>query len=278
MTKRFAVLGSPIAHSQSPVIHTAIYRELGLDWGYQRAEVAAGQLASYLTEAGSDFNGFSVTMPLKYEAAEIATKKSLLVATTGIANTLLLLESGEFAAWNTDIPGLSRALQKAAFDARETVILGAGATAVSAALAATELGINNLTVLARREAAAAESAAVISQHFKKLHLDINVSHGKLASEIVIADDPTLVISALPGTAAPDFPSALLAADLFDVAYDPRPTRLEKIFSEAGRQVETGLAMLLEQALLQVRIFVAGDISQPLPNEAELLSAARAALA
>lgn len=133
MTKKhFAVLGDPIGHSLSPRIHTAAYEHLDLEWDYARLQVAKGELETFLRESSSEYSGFSVTMPLKVEAAALAEAGDQIVEVLGVANTLARSESS-WIGYNTDVFGIQRALANAwSENLARVAILGAGATAQSA--------------------------------------------------------------------------------------------------------------------------------------------------
>lgn len=274
---RLGVLGKPIAHSKSPAIHAAAYGVLGLPWSYDRAELDAPELEGHLAGLGADWRGLSLTMPLKEDAARLARVIDPVAAESGVVNTLLRLTddaSGrpQWAGFNTDVAGLARAIERAGLDASATVVLGAGATAVSAVLAARTLGAGSqgaqrLVIAARRPEAAAELAA---------------RFGEGVSAMTLGDspdfDPTLVISTLPGPASETvvLPEAFLRVPLFDVAYDPWPSPLATRWRAAGGVAHAGLDMLVEQALVQIRIFVNGDPDTPLTDEESVLAAMRAA--
>ena len=269
---RLAVLGSPISHSRSPLIHGAAYAALGLPWEYAAIECAEAGLATLLDGLGPEWRGLSLTMPLKDEAARLATVLDLVAEQSGVVNTLLRLTGGtgdtpRWAGFNTDVPGLARAIERAGLDASHTVVLGAGATAVSAVLAARARGAERVTIAARRP----EAAAALAERL-----------GGGADATVLGAEPqgspTLVISTLPGPAgsAAAIPDSLLAVPLFDVAYDPWPSPLGRRWTEAGGVAHAGLDMLVEQALVQVRIFVNGDPAAPVDDEAAVLAAMRVA--
>ena len=110
---RCAVLGSPIAHSLSPVMHRAAYAALGLtDWTYERIEVDADGLPALVTGSDPDRIGYSVTMPGKAAAAAVADRRSHRVELLGVANTLVRRADGWFAD-NTDVDGIIGALRAA---------------------------------------------------------------------------------------------------------------------------------------------------------------------
>lgn len=275
---RLAVLGSPIAHSKSPAIHAAAYRELGLEWQYGRHELVASELEAYLSGLGDDVRGLSLTMPLKEEAHRLACVLDPVAEQSGVVNTLLRVAgTGASAAWagfNTDVGGLASAIRREGLDATRTLVFGAGATAVSAVLAARALGSERVTVLARRPQAARELAARFDGSSEPAGAAIAVG----AAELFERDgdslgDATLIISTLPGHGIEWHRVPLVGvAPTFDVAYDPWPSPLAELTREAGVPVCSGVGMLIEQALLQIRIFVNGDPSLPLDREQALREA------
>ena len=152
---RCAVLGDPIAHSLSPVLHRAGYAAAGLGWSYEAVRVPGGGLARHLRSLGPEWRGLSLTMPLKREAMGLATSVSAR-ATLAAAATTLVLVDGELHADNTDLPGAAAALRERwAGEVTEVTVLGAGATAASVGLAMVDLGARSVRLLARVMALAA---------------------------------------------------------------------------------------------------------------------------
>src|SRR5690348_2105954 len=144
---RAAVLGSPIAHSLSPLLHRAAYRALGLeDWTYDAVEIRSGELGAFLDGLAAEepgpaghWAGLSLTMPLKQEVLPLLATRSPLVETTGAANTVLLRD-GQRDGHNTDVHGIIAALRGAGVDRVDrAAVIGAGATAASAIVALHEL-------------------------------------------------------------------------------------------------------------------------------------------
>lgn len=272
---RLAVLGSPIGHSRSPRIHRAAYAVLGLPWEYEAVECGAAELGPWLAErsaavgaaGGPEWRGLSLTMPLKEEAHRLAAVLDPVAEESGVANTLMHLVGDTWAGFNTDVGGLAAAIREAGLDAARTVVIGSGATAVSAVLAARSLGAERVTVLARRE----EAARALAERF-------GAAHGALVGDRA-ARDATLLVSTLPGPAGRELelPATPTRVPLFDVAYDPWPSPLAERWRAAGGEAHSGLGMLIHQALLQVRIFVGGDPALPLDREDEVLAAMRAAV-
>lgn len=275
---RLAVLGSPIAHSQSPVIHAAAYAELGLDWEYGRFELEADGLAAFLTGRGQEWRGFSLTMPLKFEALTLADEVDATARITGAVNTLLFSGAGTartLHGFNTDVAGLVDSLADDGITAaRSVLIVGGGATAGSAIMAAAELGAVGVVVAVRRP----EAADGLHELARAAGVALRVV--TLADAVAAASEVELVISTLPGGADAglrfdaDF---MLRTPLYDVAYSPWPSALGAAWQLAGGRVISGIGMLLHQALVQVRIFVTGDPFAELPNETAVFAAMSAAV-
>lgn len=270
-TVRLAVLGDPIEHSRSPALHAAAYRVLDLDWHYDRARVDAAGLDALIDSLGPEWRGLSLTMPLKHRALELADSLDRAAIETGAVNTLRLHHTADgtrsLAGFNTDVDGIVRAVAAAGHArAQHVVVLGGGATAASAVMAAAELGAESVHLAMRTPAKAAGLSALATR------LGIRSSVGRLDDELA---DAQLVISTLPGGALAD-PGGLVdlapRALLLDVAYDPWPSALASAWESAGGAVLSGLAMLVHQALLQVRVFVSGDPVVPLDDEERVLVA------
>jgi shikimate dehydrogenase len=280
---RLAVLGSPISHSQSPALHRAAYRELGLDWSYDPVEVSEGALGGFIDGLGAEWRGLSLTMPLKTEAAALITDLDPLAQHTGAVNTVLLRPDADgrtLSGFNTDVTGLVRALAEGGLTtARRVVILGAGATASSALIAAAEIGAESVDVLVRTP----HKAAPLVELGRSRGVVVTVAELPSDSRQTIpalATPADLLISTLPGGAqlGDVFPAEFRRDTvLFDVSYSPWPSGLATQWNSVNGTVLNGLSMLLHQALIQVRIFVNGDPFEPVEREHDVLAAMRGAL-
>ncbi len=277
MSKRFAVLGSPIQHSKSPAIHLAAYRVLGADWEYGRAEVLRGGLRKFIDELEPGWNGFSVTMPLKEDATRFADELDNSARVTGATNTLYLNEFGKWIGFNTDVFGIVSALTHANVARVENaLILGSGATAVSAAAA---LALHSpgakVKVFARNADTAKRLVKFAKERGLKASIAKNLARASKRAQINI--------SALPAHALDEDAAALAAkrgwkpgGALLDVAYNPWPSELASAWTSREAKVINGIEMLIWQAVAQVRIFRTGDPSQELPNEIAVVEAMRIA--
>ena len=149
--RRAAVLGSPIEHSLSPVLHEAAYQALDLHgWHYDKIECDETGLPRLVDSMGPEWAGLSLTMPLKRVALTVADEVSPLAEAVGAANTLVFSPAGGRRAENTDVTGMVSALREAGLTrVEQSVILGAGGTAQSALAAVRELGHQSPIILVR---------------------------------------------------------------------------------------------------------------------------------
>ncbi|HEY7100820.1 MAG TPA: shikimate dehydrogenase [Mycobacteriales bacterium] len=242
---RAAVLGRPIGHSLSPVLHTAAYAALGLaDWSYTAVDCGEDELPALLAGLGPDWAGLSLTMPLKRVALAVADSADPLAAAVGAANTLVR-RGDEWRAYLTDVAGIAAALREAGCAAPESaVVLGAGGTAQATLAALCMLGLDAAVVLVRDPARAGELLATAD----RLGVELDLRAG-LPGPLPAAD---LVISTLPAGAA-DGLAPPAGAVVLDVIYAPWPTRFAAAAAAAGGTVVSGLAMLLHQAAGQVEL-------------------------
>ncbi|QAY62721.1 shikimate dehydrogenase [Xylanimonas allomyrinae] len=261
VTRRAAVLGHPIAHSLSPVLHTAAYDALGLEgWQYSALDTTSETLRDVVGDLDLGWAGLSLTMPLKQAVIPMLDDIDPVAAATGAVNTVVVRPSScgiALGGYNTDVHGLVHALREglAGRAVERAVVLGAGATAASAVAALLQLGCVAPRVLARsiaRTATLHEAAQRLGASPRFEVLDAVAALGALRQADV-------VISTLPAHAADPVAATLrgragtVAGVLLDVVYDPRPTALARAWGELGGVVVGGERMLLHQAAEQVRL-------------------------
>lgn len=256
MNPRAAVLGSPIDHSLSPVIHRAAYAHLGLDWNYDRVELQPDRFAGFVAGLDDSWRGLSVTMPLKEVAAGAGVPDDDVLL-TGAANTVVL--GDEPHVHNTDIPGLIDALASAGVErVRVATIIGNGATARSALVAAVRLGAGLVEVQGR------DIGRVRALHdWAEQRLPVEVQPRSLgapldpASELLVSTVPSAALEGRLDVLDIELCPALRA--VCDVIYDPWPTPLAARAASAGLTVVNGLDLLVHQARHQVRLMTGHDV-------------------
>ncbi len=246
---RAAVLGKPIAHSLSPVLHNTGYAAAGLTgWSYTAIECAEAELPALVAGLDAGWAGLSLTMPLKEAALVVADEVAPVAAALGAANTLVRRPAGWYAT-NTDAPGMVDALGTVGLSTVDKVaVLGAGGTARAALAAARELGAGEVTLFARRPESLDELRPVAE------HLGLALRHRDFAQAAACAE-ADLVISTVPAGAADRLAVPWRAGTvLFDALYHPWPTPLAAAAAAAGCRIVSGLDLLLAQAVHQFVLF------------------------
>ncbi|MFI5755679.1 shikimate dehydrogenase [Streptomyces sp. NPDC051569] len=246
--RRAAVLGSPVAHSLSPVLHRAAYGELGLaHWSYDPYDVDEAGLPGFFERLDGSWAGLSLTMPLKRAVIPLLDEVTGTAASVEAVNTVVFGDDGRRTGDNTDIPGMVAALrERGVTTVGSAAVLGAGATASSALAALSRVCTGPVTAYVRSEARAAEMRG----WGERLGVDVRTARwadaaAAFTAPLVIATTPAGATDEL-APVVPDRPGTL-----FDVLYAPWPTALAGAWSARGGQVVGGLDLLVHQAVLQV---------------------------
>jgi len=251
VTHRCAVLGSPIAHSLSPLIHQTAYDVLGLHhWSYEAFDIDEDALGRFIASCGPEWVGLSCTRPLKRRLLEFG-EASFRAQALKSGNTYVFGRDGAPAFIdNTDVAGLLHPIRRAGFEnAASAIIVGAGATARSALLALAELGVRDVLVVARDVQRAHNSLDPVASHLGML-LDVRgwgvprtARRDVLISVVPISLDAEMVHGLLP-----------LARLVFDVQYGFGPSPFAGPTAEAGKPFLDGIDMLVTQAIGQIQLF------------------------
>lgn len=294
---RCAVLGKPIAHSLSPVLHNAAYKALGLDgWAYERHEVGESDLDGFLKGLDPTWRGLSLTMPLKKTIQPYGTPSNMWAQRLKVANTAIFdwpaepgitpgatpdgtSATGSLPAirlYNTDVMGIVLAFDhelKALGEpdrwksATSAAVIGNGNTAASAVAAYTVMLKNGqtnkrITVAARHPGKNRQLPDIIGEGDAIAYEEKTID----ASADTLRD-ADIVISTIPGHAADAVAEAIGNDDSFrprgillDVVYDPRPSALIRAWRAKGGLAIGGEEMLLWQAILQVILMTGADMT------------------
>lgn len=274
MSKHLAVLGSPISHSKSPIIHAAAYSVLGKDFDYVKIQVEKNHLMQFVETLDESWLGLSVTAPLKAEALRLSKYSDETSKITGASNTLLRVDGG-WAAFNTDVFGLQKSITESGLAAIDSAsVIGSGATALSAVLAIARNFPNaELRLAGRNKTALAE--------LKNFAFKVGLKRVTTTGVRKALTKSDLVISSLPANALDADINSLRKSRLcsphgvfFDVAYEPWPSAGAQLWNDRGLKSISGIEMLLWQAIAQVRIFCEGDPEREVFNEAAVMLAMR----
>ena len=247
-----AVLGSPITHSLSPILHRAAFDFLGIDGSYSAIDVPAGSLAEFAHSRGSEFDYLSLTMPLKEEVLSLDVTIDSLTQRIQSGNTLIRRKDA-WSLTSTDGSGFMAALENAGLrEFNSVLILGAGGTARAVA-GALDVVSSRLHVLGRSSVRKeALSSAITNATFEYL---------PWTSEIDFSPYD-LVVNTTPAGAADLLVRSVhsgISATLFDVIYKPWPTQLAMHWSDCGGRVINGLELLLYQGIDQIGLVLNQEI-------------------
>jgi shikimate dehydrogenase len=238
------VIGDPIDHSRSPVIHCFWLEQLGISAGYRRHRVERGGLADYLDDRRQDpdWRGCNVTMPLKLDALAAADEASDRAIGTGAAN-ILFPRDGRLVAGNTDVGGvvaLLERLRKSGAPMDMIVLLGSGGGARSALMALHLAGVSNVQIQARN----------LNEAYK-LAVQFGLRHEPRPFHVAVVADGLINTTPLGMTGAPplaiDVGGLSAGGWVFDLVTSPNPTDLIRRASQRGLLTIDGLQMLVEQA-------------------------------
>ena len=249
---RGAVLGSPIAHSLSPLLHKSAFKALGITGEYTAIEVSGGGLKKFLEERGDEYDYLSLTMPLKEEVLELQSsdKVNVIVDELGkrIQSINTLVKSG--TGWNatsTDGSGFVKSLANAGYDHFERVlVLGAGGTARAVAGALDDIA-SSVDVM-RRSVRRSPAIAACFRNIECEFLDWDDSTDLSGYDLVVNTTPSGAADLVA-----DNLSLNIKGLLFDVLYKPWPTLLARRWSDSGGKTISGLELLLYQGIDQISL-------------------------
>ncbi|QQE65901.1 shikimate dehydrogenase [Leptolyngbya sp. BL0902] len=265
-TRLLGIIGDPVAHSLSPVMHNAALAELGVDYVYVPFPVQADDLAAAVQGlAAVGVQGFSITIPHKQAILPLLATVTPEAQAVGAVNTVWRTEQG-WAGTNTDVAGFMAPLQGRDWSAARAVVLGNGGAARAVVAGGGQLGLNKVQVVGRNRSKLADFEASWASSPLKPPLSV---HGwdELPQLLPQAD---LVINTTPiGMHHTAAQTPLEAAELalipdhglvYDLIYTPRPTRLLTLAAERGLSTQDGLEMLVQQGA----IALAQWLQQPVP--------------
>lgn len=284
---RFAVLGDPIGHSKSPVMHQAAYRALGMAHTYEAILAKKEDLRALIDRMRSgEFAGFNVTVPHKRTILSLVDENDESVELVGAANTLLSRADGKIIAANTDVPAIAEEIrrlvpERAALEGVRAVVLGTGGAALSAAAACfAHLGVGHVEVRGRAfdgDQTADQARAPFENMAKKLGKSPDLSFGPLRPGAADADVRVVIQATSAGMtgAGPgeDVAEAIAwdalspRAVAYDVVYSPPETPFLRAAGEHGIRCSNGLGMLARQGALAFEMW----FGIPAPYNAMLLA-------
>ncbi len=268
-TKLTGLIGSPVAHSKSPLMHNTAFEVLGLDWTYELFEVKEDEVE----EAFSDLKalkvaGFNCTMPDKIKAFELADEVSRESKLIGAANTIVN-ENGKFVAYNTDGVGFVNALKENGFDVKNKTItiLGSGGAASAIIVQCALDGAKEINVLSIKDKFWNKAKELVDNIIEETHTNINLIEMTDESIEECVTKSSLLCNATPVGMVPKEDvclikdSSLLRTDLVvvDIIYNPLETKLYQMAKANGCKVLNGIDMLIHQGAASFKLWTGTDM-------------------
>lgn len=257
MTRKAGIVGWPVAHSLSPVLHGYWLEKYGIDGAFERVPAEPGQFEAAIADLrAKGFSGVNVTVPHKEAAFALADKVDAAAKAAGAAN-LLVLGAAVIEGRNTDSYGLAQSLHETigTLAGKDAVLLGAGGAARGAVLALEALGATSIHILNRDAARAQTLASALASHVNaRLVPGVLADWNKIAPGVALAVNST---SAGMGSIPPlDLDLSALPSDavVCDIVYVPLQTRLLKDAAARGLRTVDGLGMLMHQAVPSFEAF------------------------
>jgi shikimate dehydrogenase len=246
-----AVLGSPISHSLSPLLHNHAFKYLGIEGKYEAVQVGSGELAGFLKDGKEHFDYFSLTMPLKEELLTLDFPISEIARKSQSGNTLYK-SSQKWMVTSTDGVGFINSLRYVEFEDFDSVlILGAGGTARAIAAALDDIA-RSITVMGRTSAR--------KESFQSIVVKSDFNYIRWSDQESLAPY-SLIVNTTPAGAADLLAENIdyqISGLLYEVIYNPWPTVLSSKWDSLGLGVVSGLEMLIYQGIEQLRIATAFD--------------------
>lgn len=259
MTSVYAeVIGDPIAHSKSPLIHNFWLNKLGIDAEYKSSHVRADELTGYMQRIRTDpeWLGANVTIPHKIAAMDFVDDPSDVRSSVGAMNTIVRAEDGSLWGTNTDVAGFLEPIADRSWRDQVAIVVGAGGAANAVLFALSSIGIGDVTILNR----SAEKASGLLDRFRLkgrvLPLDASLHDAGLminASALGMTGQPSLSLDLTP--LGDD-------ATVYDLVYSPLETPLLAQARERRLKTIDGLHMLVGQAAAAFTLF----FGQPAPRQ------------
>jgi shikimate dehydrogenase len=258
-TKLCCVIGDPVEHSLSPVMHNAAFKELNLDFVYLAFTVRKDELRNAIAGARSlQVHGLNVTMPHKTAIMKYLDEIDSTAKSIGAINTILNAE-GRLVGYITDGVGAIKALKEngVGLEGKKLLLLGAGGAAKAIAFHAAQ-EVEELKILNRTAQKAKELAEALHKKFDK-----RISGNSLSSEIIKKEleDTDILVNATSVGMHPNVDQSLVNSSwlrpslcVMDIIYNPLETKLAKDAKSVGAKIVSGIEMLIYQGAASFEIW------------------------
>lgn len=271
-TRTCGLIGNPVAHTQSPMIQNYMAQVTGQNLVYLPFPVAHGDLEAAVRGAlALDFLGLNVTIPYKSDVIAYLAEIDPLAERIGAVNTLVRCDGG-FKGYNTDMPGLYRAMQQEGVEiaGREVVIVGAGGVARAVAVMLLDKGAAGVHILNRT----VDRAGAVAEEINRMAGRVFAKAYALSDYGQIPGDGWLVIQATSVGMHPHVEDVVIDVPEFyqhvaigyDLIFNPDVTRFMELTKAAGGRAYSGTRMLVYQGIIAFELWTGTSISQDVADE------------
>tara|TARA_B100001996_G_scaffold218772_1_gene168187 strand:+ start:63 stop:950 length:888 start_codon:yes stop_codon:yes gene_type:complete len=267
-TNLVGLLGEPVNHSLSPVMHNAAYEEMGLDWCYIAIPCDKTNLEKVTTALRViDFKGLNVTIPHKQEVLKACSQLTSTANDIQAVNTLIPEINNKWIGANTDVEGFIMPLKNQNLNKKNVVVIGCGGSARAVVMGLNNLNVKKITIIGRND----NSLDIFIKNMKKLStkkkISIEAINNKKLDVTTYIEEADLIVNTTPiGMNRKKIENENIPLGnrvwenlsnktiLYDLIYTPRPTNWLKLGQEKNCFIIDGLDMLVEQGALSIKLW------------------------
>lgn len=269
-TQLTGLLGSPVAHSISPMMHNEAFAQLGLDYAYLAFDVNEEELETAIEGLRAmKVKGFNLTMPNKNRMCRLCDKLSPVAQITGAVNTVVN-ENGIFVGHTTDGIGYMESVKEAGVNiiGEKITVLGAGGAATSIIVQAAFDGVAEISIFNQKSKSYERMEGIISQLTEQTNCKLNLftydSQDILRKELA---ESILLVNTTPVGMEPNIEDSLITdttmfhskLTVSDIIYNPEETKLLRLAKETGCKTFNGLHMLLYQGAAAFKLWTGQEM-------------------
>ena len=267
-TNLVGLLGQPVNHSLSPIMHNAAYKEMGLNWCY----VAMPCESKYLEKVTKalrclDWKGLNITIPHKQEVLKTCNKLTKIANDIQAVNTLIPEKNNQWIGANTDVEGFLKPLKNHNLKDKNVVIMGYGGSARAVVMGLIILNIKKVTIIGRNESSLHDFVKSMSNLLSNKGILIEGINNKKLNVSPYIEEADLIINTTPiGMYNTNIKQENIPLGheiwkclsnktiLYDLIYTPRPTNWLKLGEQKNCFTIDGLDMLVEQGAFSIRLW------------------------
>ncbi len=267
-TKLVGLLGQPVNHSLSPIMHNAAYEEMGLDWCYMAFPCDKGNIEKVTTALRFvDCKGLNVTIPHKQEVLKACNKLTKVANDIQAVNTLIPEKNNQWIGANTDVEGFLVPLKSHNLIDKSVIVIGNGGSARAVVMGLNSLNIKKITIIGRNKNSLDTFVKNMKNLLSKNQIKIEGINNKEKNLTSYIEEADLIINTTPigmhkqKTEQQNIPLGNQIWDnlsnktiLYDLIYTPRPTNWLKLGEKKNCFIINGLDMLVEQGALSIRLW------------------------